>query len=149
MHSMRGVCARIPTHTRTYRVYKYIQRRYHIYISGEMCVFNRVMVDSGTIQFIASQEMARKWGQGGRAAFSLGGGSGVGAVLINSITPGWSRVHPVQVTASVPRTFVWSGKGWVGQESDASLAPSQARNGRREFSVESLVIVPHFFLQPL
>lgn len=29
-----------------------------------MCVFNRVMVDSGTIGFIASQEMARKQGRG-------------------------------------------------------------------------------------
>lgn len=45
-----------------------------------MCVFNRVMVDSGTIQFIASQEMARKQGEGEGAAgnaegpFPSGGG---------------------------------------------------------------------------
>lgn len=52
--------------------------RYHIY--PEVCVFNRVMADSGTIQFIASQEMARKQGQGGQGSlkgkgpFSLGRG---------------------------------------------------------------------------
>lgn len=38
-----------------------------------MCVFNRVMADSGTTRFIASQEMAHGQGERGRAAGSATG----------------------------------------------------------------------------
>lgn len=71
MHSV--TCVHVYPHTQT--EYINIYKQHTIYISREMCVFNRVMVDSGTIQFIASQEMARKQGHGDRAAssaFSLG-----------------------------------------------------------------------------
>jgi len=67
------------------------------------------MVDSGTIQFIASQEMARKQGQG---ALLPGG-------LINSNTPGWTGGHPMHA--------VLEWEGWVGCR--AMPAWPQARQG--------------------
>lgn len=115
-------------HTRTYRVYKYIQMRYHIYISREMCVFNREMVDSGTIGFIASQEMARKQGGGAGSLAARGPG-------------GFKQQHCPRITLAAPPcrsqrvcSARSSGTGRLGgTQSDASLAPSQAGNGCREF----------------
>lgn len=86
-----------------------------------MCVFNRVMVDSGTIQFIASQEMARKQGQGGRAArsargpFPLGGGN--------------KQHHPriYQGYSSCAMHVLLEWEGWVGYR--AVPAWPQARQG--------------------
>lgn len=67
-----------------------------------MCVLNRVMVDSGTIQFIASQEMAHEEGERGRAA---GSATGPSPGDHNSIIPGPTAVHAVQATAHVQCTL--------------------------------------------
>lgn len=61
-----------------------------------MCVLKGVMVDSGTIQFIASQEMAHEEGERGRAAGSAPSPSPGDH---NSIVPGPTVVHTVQAAA--------------------------------------------------
>lgn len=67
-----------------------------------MCVLNGVMVNSGTIQFIASQEMAREEGEWGRAAGST---TDPFPGDHNSIIPGPTAVHAVQATAHVQCTL--------------------------------------------
>lgn len=106
------------------------------------------MVDSGTIQFIASQEMARKQGQGGRAAWRARCPFSPWRGLINSIIPGSSRVHPVQVTASVQRTFFWSGRaGWDTERCQPGPEPGEER--LRGIFWGKLGIIPPLVLQPL
>lgn len=108
-----------------------------------MCVFNRVMVDSGTIQFIASQEMARKQGQGGRAARSARGPFPLGGGVINSIIPGSTRV-----TARVQCTFFWSGRvGWDTER--CQPGPKPGKEWLQGIFCGKLGIVPRLFLQPL
>lgn len=93
-----------------------------------MCVFNRVMVDSGTIGFIASQEMARKQGRGAGSLEVRGPG-------------GFKQEHGPRITLAAPPcrsqrvcSARSSGEGGLGgTQNDASLALSQASNGCREF----------------
>lgn len=101
-----------------------------------MCVFNGVMGDSGTIGFIASQEMARKQGRGAGSLEARGPGG-----LNNSTAPGVPWLHPRAGHSECAVPVLPVQEGWVGQ-SDASLAPSQASNGCREFFCGKFGIIP-------
>lgn len=90
-----------------------------------MCVFNGVMVDSGTIQFIASQEMARKQGHCGRAARSSRGPSPCGVNKQHH-----SRIyHSAFCTgySECARHILLKCEGWTGYR--VKPACSQARQG--------------------
>lgn len=99
-----------------------------------MCVFNRVMVDSGMIGFIASQEMARKQGQGAGSLEVRGPGG-----LKNSLAPGSPWLHPRagHSKCAVPVLPMW--EGWVGHKVMPAWPQARQVMAAGNFSVESLV----------
>lgn len=87
-----------------------------------MCVFNRVMVDSGTIGFIASQEMARNRRVEGLGAWRRGV-LGVQTTAQPQECPGCT---PVQVTASVQCPFFRRRRaGWDTEQCQPGPKPGK------------------------
>lgn len=99
-----------------------------------MCVFNRVMVDSGTIGFIASQEMARKQGRGAGSLEVRGPGG-----LNNSTAPGLPRLHPGAGHSECAAHVLPAWEGWVGHRTMPAWPQARQVMAAGNFSVESLV----------
>lgn len=78
------------------------------------------MVDSGTIGFIASQEMARKQGRGAGSLETRGPGG-----LNNSTAPGLPWLHPCAGHSECAVPVLLAQEGWVGHR--AMPAWPQAR----------------------
>lgn len=99
-----------------------------------MCVFNRVMVDSGTIGFIASQEMARKQGRGAGSLEARGPGD-----LNNSTAPGVPWLHPRAGHSQCAVPVLLAQEGWVGHTAMPAWPQARQVMAAGNFSVESLV----------
>lgn len=103
------------------------------------------MVDSGTIGFIASQEMAHKQGRGAGSLEARGPGG-----LNNSTAPGSPWLHPCAGHSECAVPVLPAREGWVGHRAMPAWPQVRQVMAAGNFFCGKFGITPHFsVVQPL